>query len=139
MGFGQFSTFLDGNRRFGHRVRPFRIDIDTIHTASPRSIHPRHPDLPISTFNFPIFPTPKSWGRMVPDHGHGHGHGHGHDHAHRKSVEFLTENGFDFSKKICCFFYEILLFMNIKRCGPPVRFISTWWRAEMHLNFARCR
>ena len=61
MGFGQCSMFSHGNRKFWHRVRDFRCHMFAVHTASPRSSHPRHPDLPISTFNFSISPTPQIW------------------------------------------------------------------------------
>ena len=52
--------------------------------------------------------------------GHGHGHGHGHDHAHRKSVEFLTENGFDLFKEHLLIFDQIWhLHENKKDAGRP--------------------
>ena len=65
MVFYNFPMFLNGHRRFGHRVRDVRCHITAVHTASTRSIHPRHPELPISTFIFPNFPLPIFWGPVV--------------------------------------------------------------------------
>ena len=59
------SMFLDLNRRFEFILRLFRCNFLAVHTASTRSIHPRHPEPPISKEKIMLFPLPTFWGPIV--------------------------------------------------------------------------